>query len=112
MPGERGWKSSRQNLWDKVWTVSNSVCAGMIEGGCKDTSALLRGDAEEGRWRRSNRNSNRKCRDLCRVRLPLKAEVYLRVRYITSIVSVVYMKPSGHHSCRESDGCNAVTVGI
>lgn len=93
MPGDRGWKSSRQNLWDRVWTASNSVCAGMIEGGCKDTSALLRGDTEEGRRRRSNRNSNRKCRDLCKVRQPLKVDVYLRVMYVTSIVSVCILNP-------------------
>lgn len=71
---------------------------------------MLRG--EEGGWRRLDRNSNRKCRDLCKVRQPLKVEVCLRVMYITSVGSVVCVKPSGHHSCSESNGCNAVTVGI
>lgn len=48
MPGDSGWKSSRQDLWDKVWPASNPVCAEMIEGGCKDTAALLRGESEGG----------------------------------------------------------------
>lgn len=59
----------------------------------------------------SNGNSNGECRDLCKDRPPLKAEVYLRVMSITHIVSVVYVKPSGHHSCRESNSSNAM-VGI
>lgn len=41
-----------------------------------------------------------------------KVEVCLRVMYIASIVTIVYIEPSGHHSWSESNGCNDVTVGI